>query len=249
MTAVLPAYNEAQTLGAVLMALLPVAQVNQILVVDDGSTDGTDDVVRSQCALDPRLRLIRLERNAGKAQAMLTGAVHARHDLILFLDADLIGLDTGHIRALIEPVARGNVAMSIARFVAGRRQTNWSHRLMPFLSGQRCLRWSYFADTPGFAEAGWSVEVALSLHAQRHGYPVIQVPWRGVTHRMRPEKRAGLAGYWSHVRMWAEIGRYLVAQSDALLPFSEEHVFAARPQTRLPSPNQDILRREVPGNH
>lgn len=220
---VIPAYNEIPTIGNVLDALVPVAQIDQVLVVDDGSDDGTGDVVRSHCAVDARVRLIRLAQNRGKAQAMLTGAAHARHDLVLFLDADLVGVGPKHIRNVIRPVAMGESEMAIALFAGGRPGTDWSHKLTPFLSGQRCLRWSCFADTPGFAEAGWSVEVSLSLHARRQGYRVHWVEWPGMTHRMRPEKRDGLSGYWSHVRMWADIGRYVLAQTGTLLAHSALH--------------------------
>ncbi|HXF64253.1 MAG TPA: glycosyltransferase family 2 protein [Caldilineaceae bacterium] len=210
---VIPAYNEAQTISAVLAALLPVGQVAQIIVVDDGSTDDTGHLARQTCACDSRFRLVRQARNAGKARAMLAGAHLAEHEVVLFLDADLIGVKPDHIRSLAAPVAQGKVEMAIARFSGGRRQTDWSHRLTPFLSGQRCLRWSRFAGMPGFAEAGWSIEVGLTLHARRQGYAVAWVAWPGVTHRMRPEKRPGLAGYWSHLRMWADIARYLLHQT------------------------------------
>src|SRR5690606_19141176 len=110
----------------------------------------------------------------------------------LFLDADLIGVRPRHIRDLVRPVAVGRSAMAVALFAGGRPSTDLSHKITPFLSGQRCLRWSCFADTPGFAEAGWSVEVSLSLYAHRQGYDTEWVEWPGVTHRMRPEKREGL---------------------------------------------------------
>lgn len=237
-SAIIPAYNEAASIGDVLDALLPVAQLSQILVVDDGSDDDTADIVRSHCAVDPRVRLIRLAQNGGKAQAMLTGAAHAHNDVVLFLDADLVALQPEHLRALIRPVAAGESEMAIALFAGGRATTDWPHKIMPFLSGQRCLRWSRFADTPGFADAGWSIEVGLTLHARRKGYRIEWVEWPGVTHRMRPEKRSGLAGYWSHMRMWADIGRYVLAQTGMLLADNTLHPAQIQQvlETRKPAP-------------
>lgn len=250
-SAIIPAYNEAVSIGPVLDALLPVARLDQILVVDDGSDDNTSDIVRSHCAVDPRVRLIRLAQNGGKAQAMLIGAAHAHNDLVLFLDGDLVALQPKHLRALIRPVAAGESEMAIALFADGRTATDWSHKIMPFLSGQRCLRWSRFADTLGFADAGWSIEVGLTLHARRKGYPIAWVEWPGVTHRMRPEKRSGLAGYWSHMRMWADIGRYMLAQTGTLLadntlhPAQIQQILEARKPPSFPLPPTHEARTET----
>lgn len=139
---------------------------------------------------------------------MVIGAQASYNELIVFLDADLIEFRPKHILSLIEPVRIGAYSMSIGIFTDGRRQTDLSHRLI--LSGQRCLRWSLFQSAPDLAATRWGVEIALSLHTWRNGYNVLTVPWRGVTHVMRPEKTKGVYGYWSHVQMWLDIVRYLV---------------------------------------
>jgi len=208
-TAVIPAYNEAQQIACVIEVLCQINDLLQINVVDDSSSDNTSDVVRSYCARDPRLHLLRLPTNRGKGGAMTVGADASASDLIVFLDADLVGLRSEHVLALIEPVRNGVCSMTLGLFTHGRRSTDWSHRLTPFLSGQRCLRWSLFRSTPDVATARSGVEVALSLHAWRHGYRVMPVPWYGVTHVMKYEKQGWLWGQWSHLRMYGEIIRYL----------------------------------------
>lgn len=208
-TAVIPAYNEERHIGKVLEVLRWVDKFSQIIVVDDGSTDDTMAIVQRQRRWDPRIQVLALPDNRGKAGAMVTGVHASRNDMIVFLDADLIGLRPENVRALIEPVHSDQCAMSLGIFRHGRRQTDLTHKLIPFLSGQRCLRWSLFKETPDLNDARWGVEVALSFYAWRHDYNVVTIPWPGVTHAMRPEKVEGLEGYWSHVQMWLDIGKYV----------------------------------------
>lgn len=211
-TAVVPAYNEEENISVVLHALQDVPALSQIVVVDDGSTDRTAAVVKAQQQQDGRLQYLLLPVNRGKGVALTTGANAATNDLLLFLDADLIDLKQEHVSRLIRPVQQGVCEMTLGVFRNGRRQTDWSHRLMPFLSGQRCLRWSLFRHAPQIAQTRWSIEVALSFFAWRRNYRVQHVAWNGVTHQMRPEKSNRLLAYWSHVQMWSDIGRYLASQ-------------------------------------
>jgi glycosyltransferase involved in cell wall biosynthesis len=206
--AIIPAYNEAERIEAVLSAATQVSLFSQIIVVDDGSSDGTPGVARQWQRRDPRIELVRLEKNQGKATAIATGAHQAAGDIVTLLDADLIGLEPGQIRQLIYPVLHRQCVMTLGLFRHGRPSTDVMHRHLPFLSGQRCLRWSLFEDIFRVPTAGWSLETALNLHAWYHQYPTRRIPLNGVTHAMRPEKQPGLQGYVSHVAMWVHIARY-----------------------------------------
>lgn len=89
---VIPAYNEAaalaETLPSVLARVPPAISDCEVLVVDDGSADGTAEVVRRAAARDPRVVLLSHDRNRGKGHALRTGLARARCDWVLFLDAD-----------------------------------------------------------------------------------------------------------------------------------------------------------------
>lgn len=209
-TAVIPAYNEADNIGCVLRVLQDVKELNEILVVDDGSEDQTAEIVNHKHALDKRISLLSLPENRGKGNAMMAGADAARNDLLLFLDADLRDLEPHHIRTLLHPVQSGSRAIAVGLFEDGRWQTNITHSLFPFLSGQRCLRWSCFKDIYRENMNGWSIETAINLHANVNNHAVKYVMWPGVTHAIRTEKIGRSAGLWSHVKMWSEIGRYVV---------------------------------------
>lgn len=207
-TAIIPAYNEAKRIGNVIEAVVRTPLITQIIVVDDGSTDDTAGVVKTWQQRDKRILLIEQKRNQGKAAAIAAGGEQAAGDIVVLLDADLSGLQPQHIRKLITPVRQRICAMTMGLFHNGRRSTDLTHRYLPFLSGQRCLRWSLFRETLSRPSAGWSLETALNLHAWYWQYETRRVKWDGVTHAMRPEKHPGLAGYTSHIKMWWQIARY-----------------------------------------
>lgn len=215
-TAVIPAFNEADHIGQVLHVLSQVDVLEQIIVVDDGSQDATAEQVAKAALCDSRIELISQKHNGGKGRALLAGAKRAAHDLLLFLDADLMDLQPHHIPSLIEPVRTGCCDMTLGIFEEGRWHTDFTHRLFPFLSGQRCLRWPLFQGLFEGNSARWSIETAFNLHARYHDLELEHVALPGVTHATRAEKKEGLAGYWSHVRMWWQIisysARFFVAQ-------------------------------------
>lgn len=90
---VVPAYNEEQRLGASLKRMLAYFDTQsyafEILVVDDGSTDGTSCVVETIAACRPHVRLLRYEPNQGKGHAVRYGMLRATGTRVLFSDADL----------------------------------------------------------------------------------------------------------------------------------------------------------------
>ena len=90
---ILPAYNEAARIGASLDKIAEYAQQHafavEVIVVNDGSTDNTADIVREYAERYPWLRLIENPGNRGKGFSVRNGMLHARGDVLLFSDADL----------------------------------------------------------------------------------------------------------------------------------------------------------------
>lgn len=208
-TLVIPAHNEAGRIARTARTALQASLVARVLIVDDGSDDETSERALSVAATNPRLDVWRSNLNRGKSAALLQGIRMADTPLVAFLDADLIGLKPRHIDDLIRPVLRGACDMSLGLFRGGRLHTDLAHAATPFLSGQRCLRWDRFRDTPFLEDARYGIEVALSLHARLRRLRVRRVIWRGVSQCTKPEKVGLVRGYLAYLRMYAEIVAYL----------------------------------------
>jgi glycosyltransferase involved in cell wall biosynthesis len=190
---VIPAYNEADRVGATVSAAATLDGVDTVVAVDDGSRDGTARAAREAGAI-----VLRHARNRGKAAAMETGAEairlldqredqpEARH--LLFLDADL-GATAAAAGPLITPVIAGQADMTIAVFTSRvklgghgfvvrlsatgiRRATGWTP-VQP-LNGQRCLtRAAYDAARP--LARGFGVETGMTIDLKRKGLAIIEV--------------------------------------------------------------------------
>ena len=90
---VIPVYNEAENVAALHQelraALRDLRKATEIVVVDDGSTDGTSAALERVCHVDPSLTVVRLSRNFGQTAALAAGIAHADGDIIVTLDGDL----------------------------------------------------------------------------------------------------------------------------------------------------------------
>jgi glycosyltransferase involved in cell wall biosynthesis len=86
---VMPAYNEAATVAKVVESVLVQRPVQELVIVDDASKDGTWEVLQACAAKDARIRIFRHEQNQGKGAALRTGFQHVRAPYVIVQDADL----------------------------------------------------------------------------------------------------------------------------------------------------------------
>jgi glycosyltransferase involved in cell wall biosynthesis len=104
-----PVYNESRTIGALLSKLHTALAdtTHEVIIVDDGSTDGTPEAIEQLGTNDHPMRLIRHARNQGKGAALRTALEHATGEIIVIQDADL-EYDPADIPRLVAPILEGH---------------------------------------------------------------------------------------------------------------------------------------------
>ena len=191
-SAIIPAYNEEGWVGKTVEALFKLPEIDEVIVVDDGSSDKT-----ALEALSAGAVVCRNSKNRGKSQALRDGAGISRGELLAFVDADL--RDSAlEVRKLILPVAADEADMTVARFNSSGKAAGlglvkalafWSIRLytgqemLAPLSGQRVIKRSLW-EAIDFKAEGFAAEVALTIESIRKGFRVKEIPVE-MSHRMR----------------------------------------------------------------
>ncbi len=161
-SAIIPAFNERKGIKSVISALEKSPFIDEIIVVDDGSSDQTAEIARETSA-----RVIRFEENGGKAAAMDAGVSVALCDTLLFIDGDIHGLTGEHIKSMVLPVKSGSHAMFVG--VTDKKQL-WATkiiRFLPLISGNRALSKKVWYSVPKKYREGFQIEVALNYFCRR----------------------------------------------------------------------------------
>lgn len=207
-----PAYNEAARIAPVLDTLTRAPSVDAVIVVDDGSHDGTADAAGAHPAVATgALTVLRQPQNRGKGAAMRAGAEAADDaDALLFLDADLIGLTIEHVESLVEPVRTGRVDMALGVFRGGNFWTTLAQIIVPNISGQRAIRRDLFLEVPQVAEARYGVELAITNYVIGEGRPMAQVMLKDVSHPPKERKLGFWRGLASRARMYQQMLPYML---------------------------------------
>jgi glycosyltransferase involved in cell wall biosynthesis len=192
--AIVPAYNEEATLSEVLSVLQATPSIDEILVVSDGSTDGTVEIARSL-----GLRTIHLRKNQGKGRAMAVGVAHTDAEILLFVDGDILNLTVDLLNRLVEPV------------LSDRSDMNG-----PLLSGIRCLRRGIFEAVPESHREGFAIETGLNWACRQLGCRTTTTVMYNLKHLVKEKKRGLVQGFRARYRMFAAVfGAYLVLQLKA----------------------------------
>ncbi len=201
---IIPAFNEERTIGEIVRTLKKVDIIEEIIVVSDGSWDKTAAIAKEYGAM-----VIELPENMGKGAALKKGLEACNNDIVLFLDADLIGLREIHIRKLLEPVMKNQCDMAIGIFDRGRISTDLAQMIAPQLSGQRGVRKSVINNLKDMEITGYGIEVALTKYAKKEKIRVMEVKLSNLTHVTKEEKYGVKDGFNKRLKMYWQIYKSL----------------------------------------
>lgn len=159
-TAIVAAYNEAPRIGKVLSTLLGASLIDEIIVVDDGSVDNTENVLEDF----PKVRYIKNDKNLGKGASMDVGVQSATNDILFFCDADLVGFKPEHADTIISNIVENTYDMFI-----GVRGNFMQRAVMAWglNSGERALRRNVWDNVAQRDKHRFRIEVALNSYVRR----------------------------------------------------------------------------------
>lgn len=185
---IMPAYNEANKIKNTLENIYSIEEIDEIIVVDDGSSDNTSEIVSS--IESKKIKIFKLEKNKGKGYALNYGLNIAMEnaDIIGFLDADL-GSSSKEVKKLIDSILNNEADVIIAKFPPAKKKGGLGFvkglakksvlemtgkELDATLSGQRLFKkevLNKFDEIP----FGYGVEVGMTIDILKYGYTIKEV--------------------------------------------------------------------------
>ncbi len=180
--AIVPAHNEAQTVGDVARIATQCDYVDEVIVVDNLSTDET-----AAEAAGAGARVL-TSTVLGKGEAMAAGAAAADAETLLFLDADLLGLKVDHLDRLVKPVLDGTAVMTCGLFDRGPFLNRIFLRFLPILTGERALKRELFESLDPEDRQGYKIEAALNSRCGEIGGRRVTFVCPGLWHLTKEKK-------------------------------------------------------------
>lgn len=195
---IIPFYNEGERILSVLSVVTKIAEIEEIICVDDGSLDNAWQEIEKNY---PQVTLLRFEKNQGKSGAVREGLKQAKGDYIFLLDADLQNLKASEIKAAIDKIKNNP---SIDMIILRRMNDPLSSQLIRgdiLVSGERILRrndlWEILNEEP----EGYELELAMNNYMMKNLKKVCWLP-NSAYHPYKFKKRGFLKGGQGEVEMY-----------------------------------------------
>lgn len=200
---IIPAYNEEARIGHVLDTVVGHPLVDEVIVVDDGSSDGTADVVSGR----EGVTFIKMERNRGKTWAVTEGIEAAKGSHLLLVDADLLGLEAWHLTALISPIVYNQADVSIS--LRKNAPKIWHRIGIDYISGERVIEREVLASKISELRKlpKFGLEVFMNRLLMDREARIAVVQWPEVVSPFKNAKVGWMRGLTADVKMITDMCR------------------------------------------
>jgi glycosyltransferase involved in cell wall biosynthesis len=191
------AYNEADRIRHILEAAHRHPALCEVIVVNDGSTDGTGDLLADY----PDIRVISYSPNRGKTYALSQGIAAATGDYLMMLDADLTGITAADVQALADPVIQGWAQVSIS--LRSNSLTLYRAIGLDFVSGERVIPAPLVHQAVAAMEAlpRWGGEAYINDLIVREKLSIAVIDWPGVFNIRKYKKVGRWRGLFAELSM------------------------------------------------
>jgi len=220
LSVIIPCYNEQTTIEEIVRQVQATGRAEEIIVVDDGSTDGTREIL-SRLDGHGAIQVLLHEHNQGKGAAVRTGLQHATGDVMLVQDADL-EYDPRDYHALLQPIEEGKAkAVYGSRFLGGPRRTMFFWHMLgnrfltlvtnilfdTILSDMETCYKAFTADIAAnldLKSPRWGFDPEITAKILRQGVRIYEVPIRYAGREFEEGKkiswRDGFTVLWTLVK-------------------------------------------------
>ena len=192
LSVIVPVYNEKATVRRIVALIESVPVKKEIIIVDDGSADGTTELIRKEFSGRPGFVTLFHERNRGKGSAIRTGIQHAAGQALIIQDADL-EYDPKDYLELLKPFREGRASVVYgSRFLGSKKVTSSWHRFVNYFltSFTNLLYGSHLTDMEtcyklfkthalgrlDLRSTGFEIEVELTAKTLKAGENILEVP-------------------------------------------------------------------------
>lgn len=204
--AIVAAYNEEPTIGPIVETLVKSKLFRDVIVISDGSTDGTADKARTAGAS----LVHQFPWKHGKGSAMMHGVAHTDAPILFFIDADLKGLTVEHLKRILQPVMSGKLAMCVGIRDRGPFMMKVSAHL-PLIGGERAMQRKVFEDVPDKFMQGFKVESSMNYYCRSNRLPYGTVELPGLHIRRKMQKVGFIKGFGEYLHMWKQVWGAMIA--------------------------------------
>ncbi|MBS3176261.1 HAD-IB family phosphatase [Candidatus Woesearchaeota archaeon] len=222
LSCIIPAFNEESTIISVIKNVKKVKVIDEIIVVDDGSTDGTYKNAKSE-----GVQVVKHAKNKGKGAAIKTGISHSSGDIILFLDADLCSISPKKIASILQPLENDEADFVKTSFTRARgRVTELVVKplfkvIFPFikfnqpLSGQFAIKRDLLKELK--IDDKWGVDIQILLQLVKKGVRISEVDIGKLKHKKQPIENLAIMSEQVIKAILSELG--IIANKHKLVIF------------------------------